>query len=307
MAFTFNTFRKPELIADTAIQVLKRELVLAPLVWTNGLGDFRGHRNDTINIRLRLPSTADEHDLRETVEADRKIVLRELDEITMPVQLTTRIEHATPISDEEMTLDIEDWNVQVAARQILAVAEQHETKLASLIENTSYTLTQSINENDPVTAFVKAQGDLNKARVPRDGRVIVVGADVETALLNSDQLRDASKAGDSNALRNGEIGRLRGNVPVVGSLFIDPGAAYVFHKTAFIAAHRAPVVPTGAVAGGSAAANGLAIRWIRDYDADYAIDRSIFTVYAGYSAVTENTTQGVTGPFKRGVKLTLGT
>jgi len=299
-----NTILKPDLITDTAIKFLEKSIVLAPTIWTNGLGDFAGRRNDTVNIRVELPGTAYKRDLRATGE-DRKIQLGTLNEISIPVRLTERIESAVPVTDEELSLDIVSFAQKIVARQVRAIVQQYETDVATLIEGAPYETELTIDANKPYDAFVDATTQLNIDNVDTDGRTLVVGPKVAAALRKSPQWSDASVAGDANAFRHGALGTIDGLTPVVGSNHIDPNSAYLFHQTAFVAANRAPAVPQGAVSGASTSSNGLAIRWLRDYDADYATDRSILTVYTGFGTITEDTTQGVTGPFKRGVKLSL--
>jgi len=123
--------------------------------------------------------------------------------------------------------------------------------------------------------------------VPRSDRVIVMGADIEAALLNGSQLLDAGFAGSDDALRNAMVGRLYG-MPVVSTNSIPTNEAWVFHQSAFILANVAPVVPDGVVTGATAALDGLAVRWIRDYDPMTLRDRSVVSAFAGGASVEED-------------------
>lgn len=54
------------------------------------------------------------------------------------------------------------------------------------------------------------RGVANKAHWPQMGRSLFLDSDYETAALKDTSLKNADKAGDSNALRNGQTGRIMG-------------------------------------------------------------------------------------------------
>ena len=61
-----NTFLKPETIARTGLGLLRRELILPRLVTRLGIEDFRGAKNDTVNVRVPARLAArDGHDVSE--------------------------------------------------------------------------------------------------------------------------------------------------------------------------------------------------------------------------------------------------
>jgi hypothetical protein len=65
---------------------------------------------------------------------------------------------------------------------------------------------------------------------------------------------------------------------------------------------RAPVIPDGAAYGASQSYNGLAMRWLRDYDFTTTTDRSLVDCYAGFGHVLEAQDSD---RFVRGVRLQL--
>lgn len=281
-----NSFLKPEVIAATALGLLQREVVLPRLVWNDAISDFAGAKNDTVSIRVPGRLQAREYGWRNNRSSE--IVLDELTETKIDVTLNHDIYSAVAVTDEELTLDIADFGVQVLSPQTYAVARTVEDLLVTTIEGATYATTITVNEDDPWGGVVEARTALNKAEVPRDGRTLLVGADFEGAMLKQDLLKRVDESGSDDALREAMIGRYAG-FNVVGSNAIDPRTAYAFVRSAFIFAMRAPMVPSGVVFGQSMSDQGIAMRWIRDYDAARLRDRSVLNTFVGSAVVMDNT------------------
>lgn len=290
-----NTFLKPTVIAATALGLLERELILPRLVTRMGISDFKGAADDTVTIRIPAYTTAREYEWRTRVS---EIVMDELTENSIPVKLDHHPYSAIAVTDETMTLDIVSFADQVLYPQVRAVAEKLEGYVYAAMSGADLHWAPIVvaagggtdwdeDAKEMLVALVEARRRLNVKNVPAAGRVIVVGADVEAILLNGSQLLDASQAGDTGALRDAMIGRLYG-MPVITSNSIPSNEAWVFHKTAFILANVAPVVPDGVTFGHSQSMDGLAMRWIRDYDPRYLRDRSVVSSFAGYASVEED-------------------
>lgn len=290
-----NSFLKATQIASTALGLLERELILPRLVWRMGLADFKGAYNDTVTIRIPAYTTAREYEWRTRVSP---IVLDDLTETSIPVTLSKQPYSAIAVTDEDLTLDIASFGTQVLYPQVRAVAEKLESYVYSAMTSADLhwaTITVAAGggtdwEEDAKevhVAITEARRRLNVKNVPAAGRVILLGADVEMILLNGSQLLDVSQSGTDGALRDATVGRLYG-MPVVVSNSIPTNEAWVFHNTAFILANVAPVVPDGVPFGSSQNYNGLAMRWIRDYDPSYLRDRSVVSSFAGYASVEED-------------------
>lgn len=298
-----HTFIKPTVVVDTVIQMLLREIVLPQLVWLNGVGDFAGKYQDTITIRVPAKSVAHRRDLRGTGAA-RNLVTEDLTENAIPVTLDHDTYHAVSLTDEELTLDIHDFAVQVLNRQIRAVAEDLENGLVDTIAGAPYAdndMLVAADQDHMFDAVVDARRKLNDFYVPRPGRVLVVGSAVEAAFLKDEQFARFDSTGDNpnTALRDATIGRVAGLNVVVSDALMH-GDAYLFHPTAFIMATRPPAAPRGATYTAAASAAGLACRWLMDYDYSSTTDRSLVDTFVGYKAV-EDPVEG----FCRAVKIRL--
>lgn len=286
-----NAFLKAERIVSQGLGLLQRELILPRLVQRYGVADFRGAKNDTINIRIPSLLAGREYEWR---TRSAPIEVDELNETTIPVVLDQHVYSAVSVTDEELTLDIASWGEQVARPQVRAVAEKLETYIADAMANATYAETVTYTPGDGTAddtsfyaAAVEARRKLNEANVPSSGRVIVLGSAVEESALKSPHLIKANEAGTDSALREATIGRIAG-FNIIGNVnSVDADFAVAFHPTAFALGNVAPEVPSGVSAGATQTFESLALRWIRDYESDYLRDRSVYSSFAGAASVED--------------------
>jgi len=286
-----NVFLTSETIASTGLELLRRELVLPRLVSRLGLADFRGAMDDTVNVRVPALLTARDYEWRTRTAP---IVIDTITETSIPVALDSHIYSAVGLTDEELTLDITDFAVQVLNPQLLAVAEGLENLVADVIVAAPYdpALTVAYVEDADSAgapfhrALVDARKVLNDAKVPMAGRVVVVGSAVEAAALKEEGFRRVNESGSESALRDALLGNVAG-FTVVASQAVAPDFAVAFHRSAFVLGNVAPEVPAGVTFGSSQVFDGLAMRWIRDYDPNYLRDRSVVSSFAGAASVDD--------------------
>lgn len=290
-----NTFLKPEVIVNQGLGLLQRELVLPRLVTRLGSADFVGAKNDTVNVKIPSLLAGRDYEWR---TRNSPITVDDLNEQSIPVQLNKHPYSAVAITDEELTLDITSWGEQVARPQIRAVAERMEGYIADAMANGTYA-TQPLNPasfTDFHAIAVEARRRLNVANVPSGNRFIVLGSNLEADALNDDALKKVNESGSDSVLREAVIGRVAGFTVIGNVNSIDPDVGYAFHASAFAFANVAPVVPAGAAAGATGVFDGLAMRWIRDYDADYLRDRSVYSAFAGAVSVADERIMDVNDP-----------
>lgn len=287
-----NAFIKAEQIVEAATLLLQRQVVLPRLVWTQPSDDFVGALDDTITLRVPAVRTARTRTMRSTtaLQAD------DLTETSVPVKLDTHVYDLLNITDEQLTLDVRNFITQILAPQMRSVAEGMEDVIAASLGTADWLA-------DPVTfdegtdkgfdILVKAGRELNKLNIPRGSanRVFVCGANVEAALLADDRVVKANEAGTDSALREALIARLAG-FTVVGSNALDVDEAYAFHRTAIAFGNVAPALPDGATLKARIATEGLALRYLRDYNPTNStgpVDRSLVDAFVGAASVEEDT------------------
>lgn len=280
-----NIFVKAERVVSAALGLLEREIVLPRLVTRLAEADFVGAKGDTVNVRVGAYMTARTRDLRSGAARTRD----ELTERTIPVQLTTDVYKDIKLTDENLTLDVRNFDEQVLQPAAGAIARKIEEELVATIAGASYAksigFTYSTG-NAWRDLIVKAREALNKHRVPSGGRVLAVGSGIETAMLNTDLFVQAQQSGSTSALEEATIGRKAGfqivSVPALG-----PDEAYAFHGTAFALAQMAPVVPAGAPWGASRSYGGFALRAVQVLDPNSIEDVLALDAYLGTAAVKD--------------------
>jgi len=293
-----NAFLKPEKIVNTALGILARELVLGNLFTKATIEDFRGAKDDTVSFRVPAVLTAREYGWRN--DRSSPIVIDDLTETKVDVELNHDFYSAVKVTDEQLTLDIVDFGSQVLQPQLTAVAEKAESLIGTTLAAATYATEIDFDEDvdDPRHVVIDARKALNLANVPQSNRFLLVGADVEAAILKADGLLDVDKSGSDSALRDALIGRLAG-FTIVTSNSIEPDEAYACHKTALVLGTVVPANPAGATKSAGASYQGWGMRWLQDYDASILSDRSIVSTFAGATAVAD----GVGDEVIRAVKI----
>ena len=289
---------KPSLVVETGMKLLRRERILGAMVTDQGVGNWGGSVGDTITIRVPGIMRAHQRGIRDT---DRTLTENTIVEYPIPVKIDKHLYQAVPMKDEQLTLDIREWTRQVLYPMVQSIGELNEQNLANLIEGAPYTETIVIDPSDTFKAFSTAVQRLSETNVPMAGRVLVVGSAVATALRNDTQFRHADFSGDlaNSALRDAWVSRIAG-MNVIESQWISQDSAYIFHPTAFLVAYQSPLVPRGVAYGDSASVDGIALRFLADYNYSGLNDRYVLDTYAGYNVISDPD-QG----FVRSIKLRL--
>jgi hypothetical protein len=283
-----HTFLKPETIVSMGLGLLQRELILPRLVTRLAAADFVGKKDDTENIRIPAVLAAREYGWRN--DRGSEIVTDDLLEQSIPVVLNKDPYSAVSLTDEQLTLDIRDFAGQVLNPQIRAVAEKLESYIATVMEGGTYAaddIEVTASDDFYSDVLLPARKALNIANVPTQGRVVVLGANVEEWALDNEIFKRADASGSTSVLDEAIIGRKSGFTIVGNCNSIDPDLAFAFHPTAYGFVNMAPVVPQGASFGASQTYEGLAMRWLRDYDAPHLRDRSVVSAFAGAVSVED--------------------
>lgn len=283
-----NTFIKAAQIVEAAALLLQREIVLPRLVWTQPSASFVGALNDTITLRVPAVLSSRTRVLR----AEAPLVADNLAETSVPVTLDTHVYQLLNVTDEQLTLDITDFARQVLAPQMRAVAEGMENDIATTLSTANAADTVAIDISTPPTSgeafgiLVQARRALNDLNVPRSERVVVVGSELEAWFLQ-DPVVNNHNSGNEDALREATLNRMAG-FTIVGSNALDSDEGYAFHRAAIAFANVAPALPAGATMASRVATEGLALRYLRDYNPTNStgpVDRSLVDAFIGSTSV----------------------
>lgn len=314
MPTTQHQVVKPEKLVATAVGMLEQELIIPNLFQKEGIDQFKGAKDDTVSVKVEgvLPF----HEYAWRNDRSQPLQLDVYNERKIPVTFGGNFYNAVELTDEQNDFDLTEWGTLLRP-QVKAVGRGLGRGAVTTLKDAPYNVVIGNAEQNLRGAIIEARRVLNAFHAPEENRYLLVGSDFESALLNEDKLNLAQNVGDSeaeSALRNATIGQ-RFGFRIVVDQTIPSDAAYAFAGSAFIFLSGAPSVPQSVPYGATTSFEGLALRWMRDYDSMYLRDRSIVNTYAGFREVKDvlvgwdeaNSTEIVsTGEhFVRGIQLVL--
>ena len=288
MAFTAI---KPEVYAKTALAILERIIKIPSMVDVRNGAEFKGAKDDTVNIKIAARGTARRKLLRATGN-DRIIQTDDLAESKISIKLTDHVYFATDTTDENYSLDISDFAQQVLVPSVRAVAVELEDIVYEQIQSATYVPGLNVIEwaaaDDVWGKLVDARQVLNRAFVPDTGRFLLVGSAAEARILKDTDIKPGPNPTGlgSGTLASAALGTIAGWTIVPSSLVGDD-EAYGFIKSAFVLANIAPPLPDGASFARSMGSDGFELRWLKDYDSTILSDRSIVDAWVGTASVED--------------------
>lgn len=276
---------KPEKIAAVAAVALEQRLVVPAVFQREGIDQYKGADSDTINVKVEgvLPyrSYGWRNDRSSSIQFD------EYTERTYPVTFGGDIYSAVRLTDEQNDFDLPGWT-KLALKQTEAIGRGLEYKAVNALEAAPFEVIVQLGEDDLKGSLVKLRQVMNKLRGP-GSRSVLIGSDIEAALLTDPELSFSSNVGETDAvsaLHEATLGRRYGFDFVVADE-IDTSTGYAMVPSAMIFATGAPSVPQSVPFGATASHNGVALTWLRDYETEKRRDRSVFNTYQGFRAVVD--------------------
>lgn len=278
-----SSFVTKDALSRMIIPALHREIVLPATVNRQPESDYGGGTGTTVTVRnaARRASTS------RTVGATAPITSTDSTQAATDVVLTDDVYDAQDVTDASFTLDLVSFTEEVMIPSMQAVARGIEDVLIGVMSGATYpvsnqlTLALGASAYDTVVAARKA---LTSQEVPTSDLWMACGSDFYARLLEERLLAGVDQSGNESALRSAMIGRV-GGFNLVEAVGLPADEAIAYHRTAFNMPVVAPVVPQGASFGDSVAQDGLALQYVRDYDASTLQDRLIFRAFTG-AAVT---------------------
>jgi hypothetical protein len=276
-------------ISRLMIPLLRRTLVLPNTVARPAGNEFAGDNGDTITVRVRQPRTAN---VQAVPGASIAANIDPINEVGVAVVLH-HLYDAASITDEELSMELIDFGMQVTEPQVAAVAAGAEDELAVAMNAVVADHVDLTSAN--VEAYIlEAREVLSEADVPPGDRFCACSPAGASLVLGIDNFQDnVARTGDDSALREAVIGRYSG-FTFVESNALDGGALdqvlNFYHRSGWAFANRAPVAPRGANQSASVSDSGLGLRQIFQYDTTTLSDQSVISTFAGASLVDANRT-----------------
>ena len=193
-----NTFLTPSIIANEALMVLESQLTMANLVHRDYSKEFASV-GDTITIRKPAKFVAKNFvsstSAQDATEGSTTVKLDRFRDVTVDV------------TSKEMALDIKDFSTQIVVPALSAIAQAIDQDLLAVgIQQAGKTATVS---GTPTLSDIAGVGKaLDKANVPKQNRRLVLPADILYKYNTLDNFAKQCYKGDSQALKDCEIGRV---------------------------------------------------------------------------------------------------
>ena len=194
-----NTFLTPEVVAKEALMVLTGNLVMADLVHRDYSEEFVGV-GDTVTIRKPAKFVARNF----TGQAEAQ----DITEGSVSVKLDRFRDVTVAVTSKQMSLDIADFSAQVVEPAMQAIAQAiDEDLLAVALSKAGFKRegTQDAADLADIAALAK-QLDIKKA--PVAGRSLVLHPEHKYRYALTENLSNASYAGDNETLRDALLGKV---------------------------------------------------------------------------------------------------
>lgn len=266
-----NTFITPSVIARRGLATLYNNTVLSNLVWRDFDPDFTGKQGDTVTIRKPAVFSA------ESFNRSSGVTLQDATESSTTVVLNTIGNVSFAVTDEDMTLEVEDFENQLLVPAMEALIQKIDGELAEALIDAAETAggggTATMN-SVASDAIIEARTNLGRGKLPTTDRHAVLSPEGAGVALADTLFVQADKSGATDGLREGSIGRVFGfdtyESQVFGLGSGDKGVAdgVAFHRSAVTLAVRPLDVPRGLPADKVAVENykGLSLRTTYSYN-----------------------------------------
>jgi len=326
MVYTPHSPVKPEKLVNQYVGLIDRQLVVPNLFNRQGIDQFKGSEGEAVTVKVpgRLP--ARRYAFRNDRSAPIKLDVYKERKIT--TTFGDLIYSGSPITDEQKDFDGVSTTSLLPVQSQAISAELEQICIEKLTDESIYEVKIGGFRGNGKRGLLEARTVFNKLRAPAGDRYMLVGSEFELELLLDEKLGLGTATGWAQgdlptAFQGASIGSRYG-ITFVRSDEIGAEDAYLLTGNAFNLLTGAPSIPDGIGAGNGATTNynGLALRWMKDYDFMYRHDRSTVDTYVGTSHTTDvflrfdteilpgDTTHkgevvGTEDHFVRGIKLTL--
>lgn len=254
-----NVFTQTSHVADAALGTLYASTPLPAIVGRNYESDFGFGRGDTVNVRKPAVFNS------ELFNRANGITIQDISEDKVPVVLEFLRNASVAVTDEQLVLDIEDFNEQVTSPLAEAIMQDLNTDIITKILASG---AESVTGAEASAVLAGARGVLGRNKVPMAMRNAVVNPEAGSLWVVEDQFSNADKSGNTAAFREGQIGsRVYGfDVYETASLDGPAAAGFAFHETGVELTCR-PLAPArGAAASETSEYKGLSLRATFGYD-----------------------------------------
>lgn len=269
-----NTLLTPSVIARQALATLYETCVAAQLVYRDYEQDFVPKVGTTISVRKPATFTAEEY------VRSAGINVQNATETSVPVVLNHFADVSFAVTTEDLALKVEDFAAQLLTPALEAISQKIDRDVLALRDDvvqevgvsasttTGVSGTNAWDADNPRVA-IDARRVLNLRNVPPSERYMIVGPNLEAQWLGDDLFLRADARGDTDGLREANLGRRLFGFDAYSSQNVNDTPDEIgvaFHRTAFALVTRPLSLPRGAANAAVESYKGFGLRVVMDYD-----------------------------------------
>jgi hypothetical protein len=196
-----NAFLEAKLIARQALPILQNNLVFPALV-SRDYSDTYQKQGDTIQVERPAVYTA--------ASFSSTISAQDINTQAMLVKLDQLADVSVEVTAKQLALNVDDFNRLVLKPAVVAIAEKINADGLNLYKKVPKWAGTSGTTPDGLDDFANAAKILNDNKVPTAMRKGVWGTAATAKFQVLDALVNADKAGTTEALREGSLGKVFG-------------------------------------------------------------------------------------------------
>jgi len=198
-----NTFLSVTDIAERSLPFLEANLALAGAV-NRDYDNAYGKKGDTVQVRKPELFTATDFD------ESAGVSFGEVTEEAVSVQLSNIITVDKKVGSKELTMNINDFEIQYIMPAMKGLAQNIDAKLAALYKDVPYTVGAAGTTPDALSDITGCKKALEANKAPRSPRYLVIDEDAEDKFLQLDSFAEIDKSGEAAIMREGFLGRKYG-------------------------------------------------------------------------------------------------
>lgn len=199
-----NSFITIQEIARQTLPRLMENLVFPNLVHKDFSSDFVTGKGDTIQIKKPVILTADDFDESTGVNS------QDVKEESVEVKLDKLADVSVAFGAIQRCVNVDDLNRLYLEPAAVALAQKINADGLSLYQDIPYVTGTAGTTPSALSDITAARLSLNKRKVPLAPRNALWDPSAESKFLELDTFIEADKAGTTQALREGSLGRVMG-------------------------------------------------------------------------------------------------
>lgn len=278
-----NQFLTVDQIAKRALATLVNDAVFAHVVHRDFESEFAGTAGSKVLIRKPAVFEAKSFNRASGIE------IQDASEGQVEVELDDLLDVSFVVTDEDMSLTIDDFSSRLLVPAMQAIVEGVEAKTAGLVADITETV-----EDETVSGatLAKAGAILTSKHVPLAERVAIIDPMRNAEWVTKAPFNKVNESGDGSGLRDARLGKAYGFDTYQSASLTDEGVA--FHKSALALVTRTLSVPHG-VDGAVASHNGFGVRVVRGYDISKKQQTVSVDLLVGATVIDEDRAVRITG------------